>query len=331
MTQKRVIVTGGAGFLGSHLVDRLVETTDYEIIVIDNFSSGKQENLAQHIGNGSVDIVTADIRDKKRMQKLIKKAEVVYHLAVACLRISINNPEFVHEVNSTGTLNLLQSSFENGVKKFVYISSSESYGTAKYIPMDESHPCEPTTIYGSSKLTGEIYTRAYYKTYGLPVVIIRPFNFYGPREHFEGPYGEVIPRFVIRVLNGIPPMIFGDGEQTRDFTYVSDTVEGVLYASNCNDLIGDVVNVASGREVSIKRVAEIVLDKLGKRNLRPIHIDSRPGDVRQHLADISKAKKILGFKPCIDIEEGISRYIGWLVNQNIDFKKLLKEVEEINW
>ena len=246
---KRVLVTGGAGFIGSHLVDALYKNN--HVIILDNFSSGKRENIQHHQENPDVEIVTGDIRDKALLYKITRDIDIVYHLAVQCLRVSIKDPEINHEVNATGTLNLCMASLQNSVKRFVYISSSEVYGTAVRVPMDENHPCEPMTVYGASKLAGEVYSLAYNRTYGLNAIVVRPFNTYGPREHFEGAYGEVIPKFVLRVLNNEPPVIFGDGTQTRDFTYVTDTVMGIIMASGCDAMIGQTVNIASGNETSV--------------------------------------------------------------------------------
>jgi len=218
------------------------------------------------------------------------------------------------------------------VERFIYVSSSEAYGTAKTVPMNEDHPLEPTTPYGASKLAGEAYARSYYLSFELPVVVVRPFNTYGPREHLEGAYGEVIPRFVLRVMNNLPPVIFGDGQQTRDFTEVRDIVRGIVSACECEDLIGETINIAAGREVSINEVAQTVLILLGRDGeLTPIYMKPRPGDVRRHYADISKARQFLNFRAQIGIEEGIRHYIDWVTKQNWDLKRLHKEEVIINW
>lgn len=326
---RRVLVTGGAGFIGSHLVDALAPGN--HVVVIDDFSSGTRENVAHHEGSPNVEIIEGDVRDQGLLLSLTRDIDVVYHLAVQCLRVSIKNPEINHEVNVTGTLNLLKASLENSVKRFVYISSSEIYGTALHVPMSESHPCEPITVYGASKLAGELYTLAYHKTYGLEAMVVRPFNTYGPREHLQGVYGEVIPRFVLRILNNMPPVIFGDGTQTRDFTYVSDTVNGIIMASACNGLIGQAVNIARGQEVSITQLAEIIAKTLGRTDIRPVYEQNRPGDVKRHYADISKAGKLIGFSPAIDIEKGISLYIDWFNAQNFDVSGLIRQETIFNW
>src|SRR5258708_18740014 len=219
----KAIVTGGAGFIGSNLTSLLLEN-GWQVSVIDDFSVGKKENLPI---NSRLTISEADIRDKKTMKQLISGADIVFHLAVQCVRKSIHDPWRVYDGNSTGTLNVLDASFINKIKMFVYVSSSEVYGTASKVTMNEKYVMNPTTVYGASKLAGELYALAYFRTYGYPVVVVRPFNSYGYNEHFEGPYGEVIPRFVVRALNNLPIQIFGDGKQTRDFTFVSDTAKGI--------------------------------------------------------------------------------------------------------
>jgi UDP-glucose 4-epimerase len=325
----KVLVTGGAGFIGSHLVDELAKNN--HVVILDDFSSGERENIVHHEGKGNVETITGDIRDKDLLFNITKNIDVIYHLAVQCLRVSIKNPDVTHEVNVTGTLNLLKASLENSIKRFVYISSSEVYGTAVYVPMNEIHPCEPTTVYGASKLAGELYALAYFRTYGLKSMVVRPFNTYGSREHLQGVYGEVIPRFVLRILNNMPPVIFGDGTQTRDFTHVSDTVKGIVMASECDSMIGQSVNIARGQEVSINELAVIIANKLGKNDIKPIYEQNRPGDVMRHYADISKAKKFFDFSPGIDIEKGIGLFIDWFLSKKYDVSGLLKQEIVFNW
>ncbi|MBN3038388.1 MAG: GDP-mannose 4,6-dehydratase [Candidatus Omnitrophica bacterium] len=327
---KKIIVTGGAGFIGSHLVGALLDD-GAEVMVLDNFSSGKMSNLSQYSSNRKLRVVKADILDRKRLFKLFRGVHSVYHLATQCLRISINNPQLVHEVNSTGTLNVCQAAQEHKLKRLIYVSSSEAYGSAQYAPMDEKHPCQPTTIYGSSKLTGELYARSFLNTYGLPVVIVRPFNTYGPRSHFEGAHGEVIPKFVLRALNNKAPVIFGDGRQTRDFTYVSDVVEGIILASRADWLVAGTVNIAYGKEVSIAKIARLVLDATGMYKLKPKKGKARPADVRRHYADISLAKRRLKYRPRVGIEKGIKKYVDWVKANNIDLAACLKQEELYNW
>lgn len=327
----KILVTGGAGFIGSNLVDALAEKEAHEILVADDFSTGTRENLAHHASDPRVRVVELDIRDKARVRELMRGVDFVYHLAVQCVRVSIRDPYLVHEVNATATLHLLTAALDENVKRFVYCSSSEVYGTALHVPMNEEHPLVPTTPYGASKLAGEVYARSFYLTYGLPVTVVRPFNTYGPREHFEGPYGEVIPKFVVRALNDAPLVVFGDGSQTRDFTEVSDTVRGLIAAGECDALVGNVVNIARGQEVSINELAQIVLETLPQSKSKIEHQAPRPGDVQRHSADIARAKQILGFEPRVEIRDGVKRYVDWLMRSEFDPREMLSQEKLRNW
>jgi len=303
---KRVLVTGGAGFIGSHLADLLAR--DNRVTVLDDFSVGSENNLG---ATGPVGVIRADVADRKAIRAAVEQADVVFHLATVCLRVSLSDPVRTHHVNATGTLEVLLAARDCGVERFVYVSSSEVYGSARWVPMDEDHPTLPTTPYGATKLAGEAMTFSFYHAYGLPAVIVRPFNAYGPRSHVEGPSGEVIPRFVERALAGRPMAIFGDGGQTRDFTWVEDTVRGIVMAGECDQLVGDCVNIARGEEVSVRRLAELICKVTGSRS--PIvHLHARPGDVRRHHANVDRARDVLDFESTVRIEEGLERYLRWL-------------------
>lgn len=322
---KRILVTGGAGFIGSHLVDAIAQEND--MVVLDDFSSGERKNLERWEKADNVRIVEGDIQDKGTVERCMKGVDLVFHLAVRCLRLSIKDPYSVHEVNATGTLNVCDAALRENVERFVYISSSEVYGSAKYTPMDEKHPLDPTTPYGASKAAGDLYASSFYHTHGLQTVVVRPFNVYGPRSHTEGPYGEVIPRFVASAMKGEPPTVFGDGTQSRDFTYVSDTVGGIRLCAE-KDVVGEVLNIGHGDDLKINEVAKIILGVLG-RDVGPEHTDPRPGDVYQLYADISKANKLLGYKPKVGFREGIEKYVDWIKEEKIDLTKLV--VKERNW
>lgn len=334
---KRILVTGGAGFIGSNLVEGLI-AKGAEVIVLDDFSTGKESNLAGVKQSGKLHMVKGSVLDALLVRKLVKESDIIFHMAVQCLRVCFDRPHHVHEVNATGTLNLLeaarlvnQGSSSRRISRFIYCSSSEVYGTAKTAPMAEDHVLEPTTTYGASKLAGELYTQAYHITWGLPTVILRPFNTYGYREHHEGASGEVIPRFAIRIMNNLPPIIFGDGSQTRDFTFVTDTVKGLITAGSADNLIGQTVNIARGQEVTIKEIADRLLKLLGKENLGIQFEPTRPADVQRHFADPSKLAKLTGYKAEIGIEEGLQLYIDWLKTQKFDSAQLLKEMTTQNW
>ncbi|MCX6844869.1 MAG: NAD-dependent epimerase/dehydratase family protein, partial [candidate division WOR-3 bacterium] len=232
----RCLVTGGAGFIGSELV-RQAGSAGCDVTIVDNLVNGKRENVIEVLGD-KVRLEVADIRNASMMGRLLQKVDVVYHLACLGVRHSIHSPEENHEVNASATLALLIRAREAKVKRFVYVSSSEVYGTAQTVPMSEDYPPSPNTVYGSSKLAGDCYTRAFWRTHGFPTVVVRPFNCYGPRSHHEGDSGEVIPKFLLRTMAGKPMVIFGDGSQTRDFTYVEDTARGILLAGTMDAAVG---------------------------------------------------------------------------------------------
>jgi UDP-glucose 4-epimerase len=235
-----------------------------------------------------------------------------------------------HLTNDLGTLNLLLSAQEASIERFVHVSSSEAYGSAVRVPMDEDHPFNPTTPYGASKAAGEQYALSFYRTYGLPAMVVRPFNTYGPREHLDGPSGEVIPKFVARAMAGRPLLVFGDGQQTRDFTWVGDVARGIVLAGECDALVGSAVNIARGHEVSILKIANLVRELVGATV--PIeHLPERPGDVRRHLASAARAKEFLGFAADVSIEDGLARYIEWVRTLPGDPAGRLENDQVLNW
>jgi UDP-glucose 4-epimerase len=311
------VVTGGAGFIGSELVSQLV-AAGWRVTVIDNLATGRWENLD---GLDGVERLTLDVRDVRELPD----CSVVFHLACLGVRHSLHAPRETHEVNATGTLVMLEAARAAGVERFVYVSSSEVYGSARTVPMTEQHPTFPLTAYGASKLAGEAYARAYFLSYGLPTVVVRPFNTYGPRCHHEGDSGEAIPKFLLRAQAGFPLMIFGDGEQTRDFTYVSDTAQGILRAGTCADALGQTFNLGSGREVSINMLACLA------KGTSVVHEPSRPGDVRRLVADATLAREVLGFEPRVKLEDGIERLRAWYARQRVKAEDLLQEEVVHNW
>lgn len=324
----RALVTGGAGFIGSHLVDHLV-AEGHDVTVLDDFSSGRWENLA-HVDADRIRIVEGSILDCAAVDNAIDGCERVYHLAVQCVRRSLGSPLENHEINATGTLRMLEAARRRQVRCFIYCSSSEVYGNCVVGSLSEDAPCIPATVYGAAKLAGEHYTRAYRQTYDLPAIVVRPFNAYGPRAHETGDLAEVIPRFVIRVLNGLPPVIFGGGDNGRDFTYVTDTVRGIALAAADEQLVGRTVNIAYGRMITITEVANIVANCCERPDLLPINIEPRPGDVHRLHADTCLAQKALGFRAAIDFEEGIRRYVAWFRAQHNDVAVLLED-DPRNW
>jgi UDP-glucose 4-epimerase len=326
----RALVTGGAGFIGSHLVDHLV-ARGQAVTVLDDFSTGSRENLKIACESGDVRVVTGSIIDTEAVEEATRDCRQVYHLAVQCVRRSLDKPMENHEVNATGTLNVLEAARRRGVRRFIYCSSSEVYGNASDELLDEQKViCEPMTVYGAAKLAGEHYAKAYHRTYGLDTVVVRPFNSYGPREHERGDLAEVIPRFVIRVMNGLPPVIFGAGDNGRDFTYVTDTARGLALAAECDALVGACVNIAYGHMLTIKEVAHTVARLCQRPDLVPVHIQARPGDVYRLHADTRLAERLLDYRAAIDFEAGMEKYLAWFSDAHPDPSELLED-DPVNW
>jgi UDP-glucose 4-epimerase len=329
MSRSTVLVTGGAGFIGSELVRQLAARGDH-VLVIDNLINGRRENIAG-VPSKTVELLPVDVRDLAVITPHLPTIRVVYHLACLGVRHSVHSPAENHEVNATATLHLLAACRAAGVPRFVYVSSSEVYGTAKWAPMTEDHPTFPCTVYGASKLAGECYTRAYYRTYGYPTVVIRPFNTYGPRSHHEGDSGEVIPKFLLRCLAGKPMVIFGDGAQTRDFTYVSDSAAGILLAGEHENAVGDTINLGFGSEVTINDLARQIADVTGRPDAVVKHDIPRPGDVLRLYADMTHARESVGYQPTIPLAEGLTRLLAWYREQDASPEQLLENEIVHNW
>lgn len=313
MRKRKALVTGGAGFIGSHLTKKL-SNNGYSVIVYDDFSNGSgKNNLPKNIK-----IVKGDILDGKKFRNICRKVDVVFHLAVKPLTMSFDKPEEVVKVNDYGTY-LIAKICTNLKCKLIHVSSSEVYGDAMTMSMKENHQLLPTTIYAGSKAAAELYVRGFEKTEGLKMVIVRPFNAYGEYMRSDT-YSAALPNFFNRVAKNLPPIIHGTGKQTRDFTYVDDTTEGIMLADKTKKAIGETINIAQGKEITIEKMASLTIKKYQeltgkKRDLKFSYIKQRKGDVMRHRADISHARKILGYKPKIDFEEGITRYIKWMLNK----------------
>lgn len=325
----RILVTGGAGFIGSHLVDRLIAAGE-RVTVLDDFSTGKREHLAEAAA-GDLRVIEGSILDEGAVEEALRDCRQVYHLAVQCVRRSIGRPMENHHINATGTLAVLAAAHRARVDSFLYCSSSEVYGNGRDALLNErTTVCEPVTVYGGAKLCGELYAKAYHRTYGMATTVVRPFNAYGPREHDHGDLAEVLPRFVIRVLNDRPPVIFGDGANGRDFTYVTEVAGGIAAAGQCAELVGREVNIAYGRMVTVREVAEIVADLAQKPDCRPVYAAPRPGDVHTLHADTRLAQELLGYKAKIDFRRGVEMYMDWFTRKYPDPSILLEDDIE-NW
>jgi UDP-glucose 4-epimerase len=327
----RILVTGGAGFIGSHLVDALLEHDPAEIVVVDNMATGTRANLEHALRDARVRLVERDARERDVLDGLLTSTDVVFHLACLGVRHSLHDPRENHEVNATLTLELLELARHAGITRFVHVSSSEVYGTAQYAPMDEGHPTYPETVYGAAKLAGEAYARAAYRTHGFPVTVVRPFNAYGPRSHFEGDSGEVLPRTIVRVLAGEAPLIYGDGEQSRDFTHVTDTARGIIAVAEADEAIGRTVNIGSGRDITVNDLASVVLAAAERSDLDPVHLDPRPGDVRRLLADSALMHELTGFVPRVSFEDGAGELFALMRDGAASPAEMLARVGERNW
>jgi len=325
----RVLVTGGAGFIGSHLVDSLVAAGE-RVTVLDDFSTGLRDNLGDQ-PPARVRVVAGSILDEGAIEEALADCDRVYHLAVQCVRRSLGAPRQSHDVNATGTLNVLEWARRLGVRRFVYCSSSEVYGnTTSGLLNEDDTPLRPVTVYGAAKLVGEYYAEAYRQTYGLPTVVVRPFNAYGPRAHEQGDLAEVVVRFLIRVLNGLPPVMFGDGSNGRDFTYVTDVAHGLKLAGEADALVGQRVNIAFGRMITIREVAQTIMHVCGRNDLAVETARPRPGDVHVLRADTGRASEVLGYRASIGFEDGIRSYVDWFRRRHPDPSSLIESAVE-NW
>jgi UDP-glucose 4-epimerase len=321
----RVVVTGGAGFIGAHLVESLL-VRGAAVTVIDDLSTGSLANLDSCLAD--IDFVEGDICDPN-VAAVVSDAEMVLHLAVRNVRASIRDPRDNFRVNADGTLELLEAMRRGGQGRFVYVSSSEIYGTAVAGEFSETTLPAPTTVYGAGKLAGELITQAYFRTYGMDTVVIRPFNNYGPRSHFEGDSGEVIPKFILRALAGRPLLVHGDGAQTRDFMYVEDTADWLCELATSDDLRGGVFNIGYGREVAVNELARLVLDMTGAG--APVqHVAPRPGDLPRLLADVTLIRKHSEFTPRVGFEEGLERTVAYFRDLG-DPADLLEQERAENW
>jgi len=302
----RILVTGGAGFIGSNLADGLCSNN--EVIVLDNLSSGALSNLEQ--SKARITFIEGDVLDKSVVEKLVADVEFVFHLAANVGNVkSIEDPYFDMEVNIKGTLNLLEACLKSKIKKLVYSSSAAIYGDAEYLPIDEGHPLNPESPYAVSKLAAEKYCFAFHKVHGLPVVALRYFNVYGPKQG-SSQYANVIPIFFRKIRDGEPLTIFGDGKQTRDFVNVKDVVAANILAAESEETFG-IFNIASGKSTTVNELAGHVIGIMNSETERA-YVPSRKGEVLHSLADISRAKKSLGFKPTVSIADGLRQYAEYL-------------------
>lgn len=307
--QKLALVTGGAGFIGSNLVIYLLEN-GFHIRVLDNLSTGNIKNLEGFLNE--IEFLHGDICKKSIVKESIKKVDYVFHqAALPSVPRSIKDPYSTNKVNIEGTLNLLLAAKEAGVKRFIYASSSSVYGNGGILPREEAQPVEPASPYALSKYTGERYCQIFYELYGLETVCLRYFNVFGPNQNADSQYAAVIPKFIKQIKKGEPVTIYGDGSQTRDFTYVQNVTFANLLAAEAQGVAGEIFNIASGKEVSVAQLANLLIREIGI-NVQIEHLPERKGEVKHSLANINKARKLLNYKILVDFEGGIKKTISTL-------------------
>ena len=326
---KKAVVTGGAGFIGSHLVDRLISLGN-DVVVIDDFSSGSPDNIKDHEASGRLTVIEADIFDEQAMLDLVPEADCLFHLACRNVRLSLRRPTNVHDVNATGTLNMLKAATKAGIRRFFYCSSSEVNGTADIVPMPEDYHFKSRDHLRRVQAGGEYYTQVYQRAGWLETVIVRPHNNYGPREHFRGILGEVIPRFILFALAGKPLTIYGDGLQTRDFTYVVETADYMTRIMECDEAVGGTFNLCRGNEVSILQIAEIVSELVGGK-VAIDHLPARPSDVLRLFGDPSRMRERLGSSPEVDIEDGLRMTYEWFKDNIPLTPEVFASMESRSW
>jgi UDP-glucose 4-epimerase len=325
----KILVTGAAGFIGSHLVDRLLRA-GYEVTGLDNLVNGKLENLKEATTFKTFTFIKGNILNRKEVERAMNGVDVVYHLACLGVRHSIHSPFENQRVNAEGTLVVLEVALKEKVKKFFYISTSEIYGRTTSFPITENNPTNPLTVYGSSKLAGEHYTNSYNECYGMDTTVLRIFNNYGPRAHYEGDSGEVIPRSVVRIIYGENPVIFGDGQVTRDFFFVKDTADLLTSLLEYKNLTGETINIGTGEEITMKSLLENIAKLMPEYKANMDYLPERPADVPRLWVDNSKMKKLIGSVNGKDFESGLKETINFYVDLS-KRKDLISEIELYNW
>ena len=308
----KTLVTGGAGFIGSNLADELIKQ-GAKTTIVDNFITGFRENLEEI--SGDFDFIECDINDEEILKKATKDIDVIFHqAALPSVPRSIDNPKETHQACVNGTFNLLCTAKENGVKRFIYAASSSAYGNQPTLPKVETMKPEPLSPYAAAKLVGEYYCRIFNEVYGLETISLRYFNVFGPRQNPSSFYSGVISRFIDALMKGETPVIFGDGETSRDFTYVANVVNANIKAAQTNKGFGEVINTANGDLVTLNELLETLKQITGKQDVQANYEEERKGDVKHSQADNSKAKEIYGYEKLIDLEEGLQKTIDWWKN-----------------
>ncbi len=316
----RILITGGAGFIGSHLCEKYTHE-GHTVLCLDNFMSGDLTNVRHLLDYRNFKLIKGDVRDFDLLEKIMRDVDAVFHLAAQIhVDRSYVEPRLTYDVNVMGTQNVLEAARLHDAKKIIHASTSEVYGSAQYAPIDETHPLNAPHPYGASKIAADRMCYAYVQTYGMDISILRLFNVFGPRQRDVG-YGGVISIFTRRVLSNIPPIIYGDGQQTRDYTYIDDAVKAYDMVLHHNQPITEPVNFGSGKELTILGLANMIIDLCGKRGeMKPVHVPPRMGEVHRLIANASKAKALLGWEPSSNLEDGLRAFVDWYRNYGFEEK-----------
>lgn len=306
------LVTGGAGFIGSHLVENLL-AAGKKVAVLDNFSTGKLENITPFLSQ--IQFFPGDIGDENLLARALEGVRIVFHeAALASVPRSVKNPLACDSANSQGTLKLLLAARDHKVQRVVYAGSSSAYGESEVLPKVETMPTAPLSPYAAAKLAGEHYCKIFASIYGLETVVLRYFNVFGPRQDAQSEYSAVIPKFIDALQRGVPPTIFGDGEQTRDFNYIANVVSANLLASEAKNVSGKIFNIAGGKRISLNELLQYIQEIMGTK-INPKYAEPRLGDVRHSLADIGLAKEYLNYNPTVDVRQGLEKTVKWFLKK----------------
>ncbi len=302
------LVTGGAGFIGSHIVYALLNKGE-KVRIIDDFSTGKKENISSF--EKDIEVFEGSILDYDLLLKVTRGVDVIYHQgAVTSVPKSIKNPVLSNEVNVGGTVKLLKAAVKNNVHRIIYAASSSAYGNTMILPKREDMNANPLSPYAISKYAGELYCKIFHDIYGIETISLRYFNVFGPKQDPHSEYSAVIPKFIHSILQSERPIIYGDGSQSRDFTYIDNVVSANLLAAKAANISGEVINVGTGNRINLNQLVSSINSILDKQMV-PIHANERIGDVKDSLADITKAKQLIGYEPSISFKEGLKRTIHW--------------------
>ncbi|MDD1771122.1 MAG: GDP-mannose 4,6-dehydratase [Methanomassiliicoccales archaeon] len=318
-----ILITGGAGFIGSHLCEKYTKE-GHTVLCMDNFLSGDLVNVRHLLDCRNFKLIKGDIRDRALLENVCRDVDVILHLAAQIhVDRSYIEPGLTYDINVMGTQNVLEVARFHDIDKVIHASTSEVYGSALHVPIDELHPLNAPHPYGASKIAADRMCYAYIQTYGLNVNILRFFNIFGPRQRDLG-YGGVISIFTRRIMMDMPPIIFGDGRQTRDYTYIDDAIRGYDIALHHKGKIDEPVNFGTGKEISINEIAEMLIRLCGKEDkMQPVHVEPRIGEVKRLIANAERAKEILGWTPSVDFEEGLEMFVNWYRNYGMDRRQTL--------